>query len=147
MILIQFVAAFIGVIAFSVNLEIPKKYIIITGLVGAIGWIVYLICIKLDISNILSYFISDLTIAILSIILSKLLKAISTIFLIPGILPIVPGIAMYELIYYILNNDWHQAKYYLVQVILITGGIALAVFVADSIKEIKIMRKESKSEN
>ena len=147
MILIQFVAAFIGVVAFSINLEVPKKYIVITGIVGAVGWIVYLLCIKIAVPNILAYFISALTVAIISIVLSKILKAISTIFLIPGILPIVPGIAMYEMIYCIINNHLHQAKYFLLQAVLITGGIALAIFIADSIKEIKVMREESKNEN
>ena len=36
MIFIQFIAAFIAVVSFSVNLEIPKKYIIIVGVVGVL---------------------------------------------------------------------------------------------------------------
>ena len=33
------------------------------------------------------------------------------------------------------------------QVIWITGGIALAIFITESIKGIKIIRKEQKNEN
>lgn len=142
MILIQFIAAFIAVIAFSVNLEIPKKHIVIVGIVGALGWTTYILCDYFKLLNIMSYFISALVVAILSLILSKTLNAVSTIFLIPGILPIVPGIAMYKMIYYLINNNLQESLYQLLQVILITSGITIAIFITESIKEIKIIRKE-----
>ena len=147
MIFIHFIAAFIAVVSFSINLEIPKKHLIIVGIVGALGWITYIICDYLKLPNILSYFISTLLVAILSLILSKILNAVSTIFLIPGILPIVPGAAMYKMIYFLINNNWKESVYQLLQVILITGGIALAIFITESIKRIKIIRKEQKNEN
>lgn len=147
MIFIHFIAAFIAVVSFSINLEIPKKHLIIVGIVGALGWITYIICDYLKLPNILSYFISTLLVAILSLILSKILNAVSTIFLIPGILPIVPGAAMYKMIYFLINNNWKESVYQLLQVILITGGIALAIFITESIKGIKIIRKEQINEN
>lgn len=147
MIFIHFISAFIAVVSFSINLEIPKKYIIIVGIVGALGWITYIICDYFKLSNVLSYFISALVVAILSMILSKLLDAVSTIFLIPGILPIVPGLAMYKMVYFFINNDLQESAYQLLQAILITGGIALAIFITESIKKMKIIKKELKNEN
>lgn len=147
MIFIHFIAAFIAVVSFSINLEIPKKYLIIVGVVGALGWITYMVCDYFNLTNILSYFISALVVAILSLILSKLLKVISTIFLIPGILPIVPGIAMYKMIYFLINNNLKESAHQLLQAVLITGGIALAIFITESIKRIKIVRKEQINEN
>ena len=144
MIFIQLVASFIAVASFSINLEVPKKYIGIVGTVGAIAWITYLICSYFGVSDILSYFISTLVVAIISMVLSKILNAVSTIFLIPGILPTVPGIAMYKMIYSLINNETNEAKYYLSQAIFIAVGIALAIFITESIKGIKIIRKEAK---
>ena len=147
MIFIHFIAAFIDVVSFGVNLEIPKKHLIIVGIVGALGWVTYIVCDYFKLPNILSYFISALVVAILSVILDKLLNAVSTIFLIPGLLPIVPGIALYKMIYFLINNDLKECGYQLLQVILITGGIALAIFITESIKGIKIIRKEQINEN
>ena len=147
MIFIQFIAAFIAVVSFSVNLEIPKKYIIIVGVVGALGWVIFVICNYFNLNDILAYFISALFVTIISLVLSKILKAVSTIFLIPGILPIVPGIAMYKMIYFLINNNLRESVYQLLQAILITGGIALAIFITESIKGIKIIRKEQVDEN
>ena len=147
MIFIQFIAAFIAVVSFSVNLEIPKKHIMTVGLVGALGWVIFVICNYFNLNEILAYFISALFVTIISLVLSKLLNAVSTIFLIPGILPIVPGIAMYKMIYFFINNNLKEAAYQLLQAILITGGIALAIFITESIKGIKIIRKEQINEN
>jgi len=146
-ILIQVIASFIGVVAISINFEIPKKYIGIVGLVGSIAWFTFLICNYFNLPEILSYFISTLVVAILSMILSKVLNAVSTIFLIPGILPTVPGVSMYKMIYYFINNNTEEATYYLLQAIFIAVGIALAIFITESIKGIRIIRKEEINEN
>ena len=147
MYIIQFLAAFIAVVAWSINLEIPKKYLTISGLVGAIGWITYLVSMYFNLPEIFSYFLSALVVTILSLILSKILNAVSTIFLIPGILPIVPGIAMYKMIYSLINNNNADAIHYLLQAIFIAVGIALAIFITECIKGIKIIRKEQINEN
>lgn len=142
-ILIQTIASFIAVVAFSIKLEVPKKYVCLTGTVGAIAWLTYLMCKYLGLHDILSYFISTLVVAIVSMILSKILNVVSTIFLIPGILPTVPGVAMYKMIYSLINNNRGEATYYLLQSIFIAGGIALAIFITESIKGMKIIRKET----
>lgn len=147
MIFIQIIASFVGVIAVSINFEVPKKYIPLVGIVGAVAWGTYLLCKYFNLPDIFSYFISTLAVAILSMIFSKLLNAVSTIFLIPGILPTVPGIAMYKMVYYLINNNPSEATYYLLQAILITAGIALAIFITESIKSVKIIRKEQINEN
>ncbi len=146
--IIQFIASFIAVFCFSISLEVPKKFILVTGIIGAIGWIVYLLCIALNLSAVLSSFVSAFVVAIISVILSKILKAVTTIFFIPGILPIVPGLAMYKMVYAMINNNTNDIVYYLLQSLLIAGGIALAIFITDSIRELKwIHRKEEINEN
>jgi len=146
-IFIQIIASFIAVVAFSIKLEVPKKYVCITGIVGAIAWITYLTCNYLGSQDIVSYFVSTLVVATISIILSKIFNAVSTIFLIPGILPTVPGAAMYKMIYYLINNNHPEATYYLLQAIFIAAGMALAIFITESIKGIQIIRKEQVNEN
>lgn len=141
MIFIQLIASFIAVVSFSINLEVPKKYVCIAGAVGMIAWLVYLTCNYFGLNDILSYFISTLIVAIISMILSKILNVVSTIFLIPGILPTVPGAAMYKMIYYLINNNHSEATHYLLQAIFIAAGMALAIFITESIKGIKIIQR------
>lgn len=147
MILIQLIACFIGVVAVSITVEVPKKYIFVAGTVGSIAWGTYLACKYINLPDILSYFISALVVAIISMLLSKFLNVVSTIFLMPSIFPIVPGIAMYKMIYYLINNNHSEAMYYLLEAIFIAAGIALAIFITESIKGAKVIRKEHVDEN
>ena len=139
---VQIIASFIAVLCFSVTLEVPKKYITTAGIIGAIGWIAYLVCVKLGLSVVLASFMSAFIVAIISVILAKILNTVTTIFFIPGILPIVPGVAMYKMVYSMINNNTNAIFYFLLQALFIAVGIALAIFLTDSIKELKFDSKK-----
>lgn len=138
--IVQAIVAFLAVLCFSVVLGIPKKFIILSGLTGSMGWIIFLIFSNLGLSTIIASLISAVCVAIISAILSKVAKTIISIFFIPGILPVVPGVAMYRAVYYVLNNDSEMTKQYLYETILIAGAIALSIFAVESIKKITIRK-------
>lgn len=138
--IIQAIISFLAVICFCVVLGVPKKFVPLAGITGAIGWAIYLIFINLEVSTIMSSLISALLIAIISAIIAKIMRTVINIFFIPGILPIVPGVAMYKVAYYILANDVEMVKKYFYEAILIAGAIALAIFAVESIKKISFRR-------
>ena len=43
MMLLQTVGAFLAVISFALILELPKKYVLLAGGIGAAGWLVFLL--------------------------------------------------------------------------------------------------------
>ena len=59
-------------------------------------------------------------------------KAPVTLYLVTGILPLVPGVGMYRTVYYLLQSDHALTGYYLSYTLQIAGMIALAIFVVDS---------------
>ena len=131
--IIQMIAAFFAVVLFSITLEVNKKFIFFAGISGMLGWITYLICREYGINDIICYMISGIVIALVSYIFSIIFKVVVTIFLIPGILPIVPGVAIYRTVYYLIMNDIANTRHYLIQTILISGSIAIAIFLVESI--------------
>lgn len=96
MVVVQIIVSFVAVVTFSITLGVPKKFLPIAGGIGAIGWIVYLLSIKLGLSTVISSLISAFIIAILSAILAKLCKTLISTFYVPGILPIVPGVRIIQ---------------------------------------------------
>ena len=56
-----------------------------------------------------------------------------SVFLVPGILPLVPGTSIYNSVYYVIRNSREESMYYLVETLQIAGAIALAVFLMDSV--------------
>ena len=132
------IGSFIAIIAFSILLETPRKYLIHTGVVGAIGGGVYLCCTLNGMDVVPASFLSALAIALTAHSFARIFKAPVTVFLIAGILPTVPGAGMYRTVYYIIANDRVKCSFYLLQTLEIAGMIALAIFIVDAIFRIHI---------
>ena len=136
-VLMGVVGSFVAIIAFSVLLETPGKYLWQTGVVGAIGGGVYLLCTHRGVDVVPASFFSALAIAFMAHLFARIFKAPVTVFLIAGILPTVPGAGMYRIAYSIVANDRAGCAYYLLQTLEIAGMIALAIShtaMADDIK-------------
>lgn len=132
------IGSFVAIIAFSILLETPRKYLIHTGVVGAIGGGVYLCCTLNGMDVVPASFLSALAIALTAHSFARIFKAPVTVFLIAGILPTVPGAGMYRTVYYIITNDRVKCSFYLLQTLEIAGMIALAIFIVDAIFRIHI---------
>lgn len=85
------VGSFVAIACFAVLLECPRKYLLHAGCVGAVGGGVYLFSMDLGLNVVLASFLSALVIALFSHTFARVFRAPVTIFLIPGILPTVPG--------------------------------------------------------
>ena len=85
-------------------------------------------------------FLSALVISLLAHTFARIFKAPVTVFLIPGILPTVPGAGMYRTVYYIITDNRAQSSYYLMQTLEIAGVIALAIFIVDSLFRIRLRK-------
>lgn len=134
---IQVIGAFLAVVTIAVLNGVPKKYLIYSGTVGAAGWAVYLFMRYLEINEAMAMFVATLVVAIVSHVYARLLKAPVTLFLVCGILPLVPGVAMYRVVYYLLISDTVTAGHYAVTTASVTGAIALAVFFVDTAFKLK----------
>lgn len=134
---IQVIGAFLAVVTIAVLNGVPKKYLLYSGTVGAAGWAVYLLMRYLETNEAMSMFAATLVVAIVSHVYARLLKAPVTLFLVCGILPLVPGVAMYRVVYYLLISDTVTAEHYAVTTASVTGAIALAVFFVDTAFKLK----------
>ena len=135
--LIQVIGAFLAVVTIAVLNGVPKKYLLYSGTVGAAGWAVYLFMRYLESNEAMSMFVATLVVAIVSHVYARLLKAPVTLFLVCGILPLVPGVAMYRVVYYLLISDTVTAGHYAITTASVTGAIALAVFFVDTVFKLK----------
>lgn len=131
--LIQVLGAFIGVIMVAITFGVPKKFLFHSGLVGAVGWLVYLLFVDLGYTNANAGFFATLVIALISHSFARLLKTPVTLFLIAGILPLVPGVGMYQIAYNLITNNSSLGFFYFIETIKMAGMIALAIFIMDTI--------------
>lgn len=130
---VRVAGAFMAVLSFGLVLELPKKYLVWSGCIGGICWLVYLLIKDGSGSLILAVFLSSLSVALIGHLSARILRAPVTVFLVPGILPLVPGTSIYNCVFHIIRSSREQSNYYLVETMQIAGAIAMAVFLMDSL--------------
>ena len=121
--------SFVAVLTLSLIFCVPKHFLIYSGIVGSIGWTIYIGLMETGLNEMLNMFTAALLVAVISHLFARIFKAPVTIFLIPGILPLVPGVGMYRIIYYILQENSTMAGYYFLYTLLMAGMIAIAIFI------------------
>lgn len=131
--MIQTFGALFATIALAIILGVPKKFTILVGLVGAIGWWVYLVLGYGEERIVFRTFIAALIVACVSHSFARILKAPVTVFLISGILPLVPGTGMYRTVYHFITGNSSMVSYYFSQTLQLAGVIAIAIVIMDTI--------------
>ena len=132
-IMVKIYGAIISVIAFSILCNMPRSLIKYISIVGAVSWFVYVYLEYINADVILQAFIAALVVAWISHALARILKAPVTIFLVPGILPLVPGGAIYKSVYNYMSNEHGLGNFYFIQTLQIAGAISMAIFIMDSV--------------
>lgn len=130
---IQILSAYFAVLLFAIVLEVPRKHLPFSAATGAVGWFVYVLIKDVGHSSMTAAFLSTLVLALMSHILARVRKAPVTAFLVPGILPAVPGAAIYRCVYYLIRNESPISVHYLVETLQIAGAMAMAIFIIDSV--------------
>ncbi|MCK8817431.1 threonine/serine exporter family protein [Natroniella sulfidigena] len=126
-IILNLIAAFIMVLAFGVIFQAPKRSLWLLGVTGSIGWGGFLIGQELIDNIVTSAFIASLIIGICSELFARWIKLPATVFIISGILPLVPGIPAYNAMFFILQGDYLEGLEAGIDTILIAGAISFAI--------------------
>ena len=69
----------------------------------------------------------------MSEILARKLKQPAVVFIIPGIIPLVPGLGMYNTMLYLIQNDYLNAISKGSDVLFVGGAISLGILVVTSL--------------
>ena len=101
----HYVVAVIATISFGITFHVPKRHYLAGGLTGAVGWMAYILCYDLlGVSAPVATLAATLPLTACARFFSINHKAPVTIFLLPGIFPLVPGAGIYYTAYYFLQG-------------------------------------------
>ncbi len=129
----HFIYSTIATIGFSVFFNIPKSALLPAGLTGGIGWTFYYYLINATNNDILSNFLAAILVAWISEFLARRLKYPAILFVIPGIIPLVPGLGMYNTMLYLVQTNYELAIAKGANVLFVGGAISLGVLVVTSL--------------
>ena len=129
---IHIIFSFLAATGFAVYLKGPKDTLYVSGSVGMISWIIYVIIMRFEADPMLANFIGACAASIISEILARKYKKPTVIFVVPGIITLIPGLGLYNTMYYLLEGNFNLAIQTGTSVAFSSGAIALGVIVASS---------------
>ena len=129
---LHFIYSFLATLSFCIFFNVPKKDIFYASLTGSIGWTLYTHLSSITNSASLSGFIAATVIGLLGELFARVNRKPVTVFIIPGIVPLVPGYGMYLTMLDIINNDFYNAAKTGSDTIFLAGSIAVGVVLVSS---------------
>lgn len=129
----QFVFSLLSTIGFAILFSIPRDSILKSGLVGALGWIGFYITSTYLKSNIAGTFFAAITVGVLGELLARHYKKPATVYIIPGIVPLVPGAGMYYTMLALVDNDFFLAANKGTETFFIASAISIGVIISTSL--------------
>ncbi len=130
--IIPFVSAFFATLGFAFIYNIRGKNMFLASLCGAFGWMFYLVADKITPSVIIPYFIAGLAVALFSEVAASIFKTPVTVFLMPGFIPLVPGLTIFRTMEACLFGDISAFAEGLVNTLKIGGAISLGLILMSS---------------
>ncbi|MFV0558026.1 MAG: threonine/serine exporter family protein [Enterococcus sp.] len=144
--LIQIIFSYLSAVSFGVITNVPRRALWACGFTGMIGWMIFYFINNsrhgLGVANFLAAFV----IGVLSIFFSRRLKMPMIIFIIPGIVPLVPGGAAYQAVRNLFLNQ-HRYAFENIMIVIVTAGAIAGAFMMTSMIETIIKQRNQKRTN
>lgn len=131
--LTQFILALFATAGFSIIFRVPVRHIPACIIIGAFGWVTYEISMHYFSSPAIGCFFGACVVGILSTVAAHHLKDAATIFVIPGILCLVPGSGIFNTMAAILRDDFTTGAEVGLQTLVMAGAIAIGLMITGAV--------------
>ncbi|MDR2493022.1 MAG: threonine/serine exporter family protein [Coriobacteriales bacterium] len=136
---VLFCAAFFGTVGISLIVNIPRRYLLPAALIASCGWVLSRVVVSLGHSPILACFAAACLVALLAEIATHTTNKTATLFIIPAIFPLVPGIGLYNTMLNLIRGDLQMAAESGSMALFMAGGIAVALLVVISMTRLVVV--------
>lgn len=127
MIIIEFVVAMFATISFAILFNAPRKEVVYCGLTGALGWVVYYGMTQRELNSVLAALTATFCLTILARCFAVVRKSPVTVYLLPGIFPLVPGAGIYYTAYYLFIGNTEMSGFKGLETLEIAGAIVFGI--------------------
>ncbi len=135
-------AALFGVVGFAVLFGVPRDRIIPAGIAGGFSWTVYRLLLELGINRFGAIFASAATLSGLAEWGARRLRVPVSVFVVPGIIPLVPGADAYFSMLAFLHGKDQEGLRIAVQTMLSALSIAAGVVAAATVWRVRLPNGE-----
>ncbi|MGP1576529.1 MAG: threonine/serine exporter family protein [Treponema sp.] len=129
---IHFILSFISCLGFGVLFNVQKENLVLSAVGGAVGWTMVIMLQKPHISYIFANFLAGLTVGILSEIFAIVRKTPATVFMVIGIIPLVPGFGVYKAMLFFVSGNIESGVAEGIHASFIAVALAVGIILATS---------------
>jgi uncharacterized membrane protein YjjB (DUF3815 family) len=132
----QLITSFIASAGFGVIFNVPKESLVKCGFVGMVGWITYILLWNNGMEMIVATVIASFLVAVISRVFARTYKTPIIIFIVAGIIPLVPGGLAYDAMRNFVENNYNSAINIAAKAFLISGSIAIGIVFSEVVSQI-----------
>lgn len=135
---LKVVFAALGTLAFGVLFQVRARHLPFAALSGGLGYLVYLLVPGVRFGAV---FLASVTIALLAEVCARRFKAPATLFLVAGLIPLVPGGALFQCILHLMESRWAEALEQGIHTLLVAAALAAGILVVSSLVKLVPVRR------
>jgi len=134
---------FMATVFFAVLMKTPRKAIALCSAIAAVGYMVYSLSKGVLQSSDIGYFAGTFIMAVLGETAARLMKMPSTVFISPAVIPLVPGLGLYQTMLFFVQGQLQSGMQTGAQTMIALAEMAMAIAISSFIFN-KINRALSK---
>lgn len=120
-------SSLVGSVGFCLFFHIKKNKLIYGCIGGVLSITVYFICEELGMSALMQNMIAAIVATLYAEVVARIVKAPSTVFLIPSIIPLTPGSLLYYTMRAVVDGEVQLAKSRGEETLMVALGIAVGI--------------------
>lgn len=147
----QLITAFAGSLGFALLFHMRIERLIPASLGGLLAWAVYLLAGTMTSQDVPRYFAASVAVTIYAEILARVVKCPATLFLVSGVVPLIPGGSLYATMHYFMEGEMEAFSAQGLNTVLLAVAIAVGMLFPMSIFQLirrtrELMAKQPKQQ-
>lgn len=131
--IIIFLASSVGTFGFAIFMHAPKRAWLPASVIGGLAYLMYWTLLQLGVYEPLSMFIGALVGSLLGQYCARRMRMIATIFLLLGMIPLVPGLGLYRCMSYLAQEMYSEGAdagvRAMVDIVMIAFGLGIGSYI------------------
>ncbi len=124
---IQILTALLGSLGFAIIFKMKRRHLPADCIGGGATWFVYLICAHFGMDIFFANLLATLFASAYSEIMRNICRTPRTVFVIPAVVPLIPGSSLYYAMSAVVAENKSLAEHFAVQTGLVAGAIAFGI--------------------
>jgi len=125
--IVTIISALTAPLFFGLSLSAPKRSLYVAPLLGLIGYLVFTVVRNATGSDYTAAFFGTLVACLPAEAFARIIKTPATVIIFISIIPLVPGIMLYQTMLYFAGNDFNSGSTQIIRTLVYSGCMAIAI--------------------